>query len=45
MKYTDFETVCKNADIITLHTPLNEQTRYIIKRKSIELMKTRGHAY
>ncbi|RYY27276.1 MAG: 2-hydroxyacid dehydrogenase [Chitinophagaceae bacterium] len=40
MKYTDLETVYKNADILTLHTPLNDQTRYIINRKSIEHMKT-----
>jgi|SRR5688572_13945746 len=39
MKYTDFETVCKNADIISLHTPLNDETRYLIKRNSIDLMK------
>ncbi len=39
MQYTDYETVCKNADIISLHTPLNEETRYIINRNCIELMK------
>ena len=39
MEYTDFETVCKNADIISLHTPLNEETKYLINRNCIELMK------
>jgi D-lactate dehydrogenase len=39
MKYTDFETVCKNADIISLHTPLNEETKYLINKDCIELMK------
>ena len=39
MQYTDFTTVCKNSDILTLHTPLNEETKYLINRNSIELMK------
>ena len=39
MKYTDFDTVCKNADIISLHTPLNEETKYLINKNCIELMK------
>jgi D-lactate dehydrogenase len=39
MEYTDFETACNNADIITLHTPLNEETRYLINRNTIEHMK------
>ena len=40
MQYTDYETLYKNADIISLHTPLTEKTRYIISRESIDLMKT-----
>jgi len=39
LQYTDFKTVCKNSDILTLHTPLNDETKYLINRNSIELMK------
>ncbi len=37
--YTDFETLCKQSDIITLHVPLTEKTKYIINKNSIEMMK------
>lgn len=37
--YTDFETLCKESDIISLHVPLNDSTRYIINAKTIALMK------
>jgi len=40
MQYTDYKTLYKSADIISLHTPLSEETRYIINRDSIDLMKT-----
>ncbi len=32
--------VLRSADVLTLHCPLNEQTRYIINRDSIHLMKS-----
>lgn len=38
--YTDFETLCKQSDIITLHVPLTEKTKYIINKESIKMMKT-----
>ncbi|MGI6724293.1 MAG: phosphoglycerate dehydrogenase [Arcobacteraceae bacterium] len=34
------EEIYKNADVITIHTPLNESTRYIINKKSLSMMKT-----
>ena len=37
--YTDFETLCKHSDIITLHVPLTEKTKHIINKNSIEMMK------
>lgn len=35
----DFDYVLKNADVLSLHLPLNEQTRYIIGKDAIEKMK------
>ena len=35
----DIDTLCKNADIITLHTPLTEETRGLISRERIAMMK------
>lgn len=35
-----FDYVIQHADVITLHLPLNEQTRHIIGRKVIAEMKT-----
>lgn len=35
----DIDTLCQRADIISLHTPLNEQTRKIINKERIALMK------
>jgi len=37
--YTDFDTLCKASDIISLHVPLNDGTRYIINATSIAKMK------
>lgn len=37
--YTDLDTLCKEADIITLHVPLTDQTRYLINKERISLMK------
>lgn len=39
VEYTDVATLCKQADIITLHAPLTEQTKYLIDRTMIGLMK------
>lgn len=37
--YTDLETLCRESDIITLHAPLTEQTKYLISKEKIDLMK------
>ncbi|HSZ26045.1 MAG TPA: 2-hydroxyacid dehydrogenase [Cytophagaceae bacterium] len=38
--YCSKEEIFTKADIITLHCPLNDQTRYTINKQSIVLMKT-----
>lgn len=35
----DIDTLCRESDVITLHCPLNEQTRKIINENRISLMK------
>lgn len=35
----DFETLLKNSDIITVHTPLNDGTRGLIGEKELNMMK------
>ena len=35
----DVETLCRESDILSIHTPLNEQTRHIINRERIALFK------
>ena len=35
----DVDTLCKTADIISVHTPLNEETRGLVGEKQIALMK------
>lgn len=37
--YTDPESLYKQSDILTLHLPLNEQTKYLIDYPDIERMK------
>lgn len=37
--YTSLEILCKEADIISLHCPLNEATKYLINDSSIKWMK------
>lgn len=37
--YTDFDTLYKESDIITLHVPLTPETRYMINKDSITKMK------
>lgn len=36
----DLETVLREADIITLHTPLNAETRYLIDEPQLRMMKS-----
>ena len=37
--YTDINTLCAQSDIITLHAPLTEQTKYLINAQRIRKMK------
>jgi len=37
--YTDLNSLCKQADIISLHVPLTEETKYIINRSNLTKMK------
>jgi glycerate dehydrogenase len=38
--YTDFETVLRQSDVISLHLGLNEQTRHLISSSEFALMKS-----
>ena len=35
----DFETACREADILSIHTPLNDQTRNLLDREHIAMLK------
>ena len=37
--YTDLETLLKSSDIVSLHTPLTSETRGLIGKKELALMK------
>jgi D-lactate dehydrogenase len=37
--YTDYESLYNESDIITLHVPLTQATRYMIRKESISKMK------
>ena len=39
VEFVSLETIFKTSDIISLHCPLNEQTKHIINEKSIDSMK------
>jgi len=39
VQYTDLETCISNSDIISLHCPLNDETKYMINAERIENMK------
>lgn len=39
VQYTDLDTIYAQCDLITLHTPLTEETRHMIDRNSIMKMK------
>ena len=40
--YTDFETVVKNADFLSLHCPLTDKTFHLIGEKELAMMKKIG---
>lgn len=39
LRYVDLKTLCSSSDIITLHTPLNTATEYIIGKEMLGVMK------
>ncbi|MGB0523238.1 MAG: 2-hydroxyacid dehydrogenase [Flammeovirgaceae bacterium] len=39
VQYQSIEELCKQSDIITLHVPLNEHTKYLIDMEQINMMK------
>ena len=39
VQYTDLPTLFQGSDIITLHSPLTPESRYIINKESIDTMK------
>jgi len=39
IEYTTIESLCNRSDIITLHAPLTEETKYLINKKRIDQMK------
>lgn len=38
-KYVDLETCLKQSDVISLHVPLNPQTKHLINQRNVKLMK------
>jgi len=36
----DFDTICKESDILSFHVPLSEETRGLLDKQHIEMMKT-----
>jgi len=39
VEYTDARTLARESEVISLHTPLTPETRHIIRRETLELMK------
>ncbi len=39
IEFVDVETLLQRSDFITVHTPLNEDTKYLINRKNLKLCK------
>ena len=39
IKYVDFDTLCRQSDVISLHCPLTDKTHHIVDRESIMKMK------
>jgi D-lactate dehydrogenase len=39
LRYVDLKTLCGSSDIITLNTPLNTATKYLINKEMLDVMK------
>jgi len=39
IELVDLETLLRNSDYVTIHTPLNDETRHIINAKTLAMMK------
>ena len=39
LQYVDLKKLCSSSDIITLHTPLNTATKYLISKEMLDTMK------
>lgn len=39
VEYVSIDELCKKSDVISLHCPLNDNTQYIINKRTISLMK------
>jgi D-lactate dehydrogenase len=39
VEYTDANTLTRNSDVISLHTPLTPETYHVIRRETLDLMK------
>ena len=39
LRYVDLKALCSSSDIITLHTPLNTATKYLINKEMLDAMK------
>ena len=39
LSYADVDTICRESDIITLHAPLTDQTKYLVNKERISIMK------
>ena len=39
-EYADVDTICRECDIITLHCPLNDESRHLIDESRLRLMKS-----
>ena len=38
VQYTDFKSLCQQSDIVTLHVPLTDETKYLINNTCLEMM-------
>lgn len=39
LEYTGLERLCEESDIITIHTPLNDKTKYLVNAQLLKKMK------